>query len=282
MPTPRDRVRAALALTLALGACGCSPTLSTMRPARLVPAGHVELGTSFEASLPSGEIRDALDRARGISGELTRADVGLLADAATAALVHSPGIGNQISLAYGVSRRVELDARVSMTAVRGGLRVQLLRVKPGIYVALGVGVTHQFVGLPIQRFTSAAELRSFSRQELDVPLTAGFSSRAFHLWLGPKLVVARYDASVSACLDRQDGLCAMPATMALEGTAAYLAGQIGLAIGWKSVWLAAELTVARLGVDATMQIDSAAMHEAHTFGGGGLVLAPAVGLFAWF
>lgn len=282
MPGIRASVRTALALAVALGACACSPTLSTMRPARLVPPGHVELGTSFEASLPSGEVRDALDRARGISGELTSAEVGVLADAATAALVHSPGVGMQISLAYGVSRRVELDARVSMTAVRGGLRIQLLRARPGIYVALGLGVTHQFVGLPIQRFTSAAELTSFSRQELDVPLTAGFSSRAFHLWLGPKLVVARYDASVSACLDRQDGLCAMPATMALDGTAAYLAGQLGLAIGWKSVWLAAELTVARLGVDATMQIDASSTHEAHSFGGGGVVVAPSVGLFAWF
>ncbi len=271
-----------LAAIAALAACACSPTLSTMQPARLVPPGHVQLGTSVEVSLPHGEVRDALDRARGVSGELTSAEVDVLADAATAALVHSPGLGLQISAAYGVSRRVELDARASMTAVRGGMRFQLVRARPGIYVALGVGVTHQFVGLPIQQFTSAAEVRSFSREELDVPLTAGFSSRAFHLWLGPKLVVARYAASVSACLDRQDGRCAMPATMTLDGTAAYLAGQIGIAIGWKSVWLAAELTVARLGVDATMQIDTATMHQAHTFGGGGLVLAPTVGLFAWF
>jgi hypothetical protein len=263
---------------------GCAPSLESMTPARTTPAGHLQIATSLSATTTSGDIRDAVDAIGDMntSGGLTMAEIEEATEAAGAALVQPPSIGYQISLTYGLSRRFEVGARTSLNALRGFGRWQFLRVRPGIYGALGLGVSTYFFGPPVQAFVDEIEPTGYSRWDLDVPLSFGYSGRSFHLWGGPKLVVSSYDASVDLCIRKRSGNCVQEASIAVNGSATYLAGQAGIALGYSRFWVALELTVARVDTSANLVIARGAREEHDKFDKGGLAIAPALGLIAWF
>jgi hypothetical protein len=282
---PADSARAALAGLIGVIALtsACAPSLSTMAPARVVPARHLQVTTSADITDTSGPIRDAFDGIEDIGGDrMTQAEVERAADAATSALIQPPAVGYQLSLSYGLFERVEIGMRTSMNTVRGFGRVQLFKFAPGFYGVLGLGVSGYLYGFPIQNFTDRAEVQSFSRWDVDVPLHVGFSNRYVHLWGGPKMILSTYDATVAACVDRTSGRCAQSATVTLDGTAAYLGGQLGIAVGYRQFWVAAELTVARVGAEADLAIDNGRTETTRTFDREGLVLSPSVGVIAWF
>jgi len=245
-----------------------------------VPAQHLELTSSVDVSAPNGSVRTAIDRARNMDNVRNDEDVDHLASAVTATLVQPPAVGFQVSGAYGISKRVEIGLRSSLGAFCGWARYQFLRARPGIYGAIGLGASAYLYGPPIQ-FTNLVEMHDFDRYDLDIPLSIGYSSKVFHVWGGPKLVFTDYVADVSVCLDRSGGACVSEVQSHIDGTAAYVAGQLGIAVGYERFWVAAELTVARLGLDATIDLSSAGTTRQTRFEGESLVLAPAFGLIVW-
>ena len=279
-------VSLALALAVTFLTLGCTPTLSTLAPARTVPQGHVQLTTGVDIVTTSGELADAIAAGADMDndGPLSAEDVRRGATAASAALVQPSSVGYQVSAAYGISRQLEVGVRSSMNTLRGHGRFQFLRVAPGIYGSVGVGVSTYLYGLPLQTLTDGEiESRSFSRLELDVPLSFGYSNRWLHLWAGPKLIVARYDAEFAACVAESDtGNCRREATGTLDGTVTYFAGQAGIALGWRQVWLAAELTIAHVDASADLHIVSGTRSESLQFDKTGLAVAPTIGLITWF
>lgn len=280
----RRRMLAPLAVALALAA-GCSPTLSSLEPARTIPAGHVQVSSGLDVSLPSGDLRDALEAARGMGlggGALSAQDANTLVRAGTAVVVQPPSVGGSVSAAVGVSRRFALSLRASGNAARAAIRWQFLRAAPGFYGALGVGMSTYFYGFPVQQFVPDLELDRFSRIELDVPLSFGWSGKVGHVWFGPKLVFSSYDARITACIDRAAAGCAHEATVGVDGTAFYFAGQFGAAIGWKRFWIAAELTVAYVNVGADVELSTGGRTMQQRVATDGIVLQPAVGFLAWF
>jgi hypothetical protein len=234
--------------------------------------------------VPSGDLRDALEGARNMGlghGALSPQDTDLLVRAGTAVVVQPPSVGGSVSAAVGLSRRFALSLRASGNAARGALRWQFLRVAPGFYGSLGVGVSTYFYGFPVQQFVPDLSLDDFSRVELDVPLSFGVSGKLGHLWFGPKLVFSSYDARITACVDGTAGSCAREATLGVGGTAFYVAGQLGAAIGWKRVWLAAELTVAYVSASADVALSMSGRSAQHRVSSDGIVLQPAIGLLVW-
>lgn len=277
--------RLALLVVSAGAALGCVPSLGTFEPARTVPAGHLQVTTSVDYSDTSGPIREAIDGARALAnttGPLTREELGIAADATGAALVHAPSVGYQVSVAYGLSRRFEVGARSSMSAVRGWGRWQFLRVSPGFYGALGLGVSGYLYGFPVQRFVQEIRVDGFTRWDVDIPLQLGFSSQVFHIWGGPKLVLSSYDADIGVCMAARGEACSSQAEVTLSGTAAYVAAQLGAAIGYRQWWIAAELTVARVGTSGELAMSHGRTSDSQPFDHDGLVIAPAVGLMVWF
>lgn len=270
-------------LSALLSGLGCAPSLATMEPARTTPEGHFQMTTSLDVTDTSGPIRDTIEEVREVGGgRMSRGDIRTVADAATAALVQPPSLGYQVSLSYGLSRRFEVGLRSSMNAVRGWTRYQFLRVSPGIYGAVGLGVTGYLHGVPIQRYADEIQDVEMSRWDVDLPLHIGFSSRAFHIWAGPKLIFSTYDATVDVCVDQDEGRCADTAEVGIDGVARYVAGQAGVGIGWKQFFVAAELTLARVDVRADVSVDYAGRTETESFDEDGVVLSPAVGLIIWF
>ena len=271
-------------LAVAMVAIGCSPSLTTLTPARTTPAGHLSIVSGVEQISTGGEHGALLEAAADLPNEdrTPTEQVVDVADATSAALVHAPALGYRIALAYGVSQRVEIGLSTSLNAVRGSFRYQFLRAAPGFYGVIGLGATAFLSGYPVGQITDEITVESFDRQELDLPLHFGYSGQIFHLWGGPKAVFARYGAEFGVCARRSEGRCARWANAQMDGTAAYLGGQIGIAIGYRRAWLAAELTVARLGMNADMAVRDREVNEERTLGLEGLVVSPAVGGIFWF
>jgi hypothetical protein len=280
-----DQGRVVLSCALLAVWCGaCTPTLSTMEPARLTPAGHVQVTTSASGTLPTGEPMSLMRDMQRVSklSTFTPDTAEDLALGTASLLVNAPGLNSNAAVSIGLTRSYELSARVSSSATRFGLRHQLFRVRPGFYGAVGLGVTQYFAPLDIETFSSRAHVHRFQRQEIDVPLQLGFSGRAGHLWLGPKLVVARYNADVSACLSIHDGVCGVEGRMNMRGTATYAGANIGFAVGYRRFWVAAELTAMHLNAEANLDVNVSGARSRLLFAPQGWLFSPALGVITWF
>lgn len=274
-----------LCLLLIPALWGCSSSLSSMQPARTTPAGHVALTASVSVTPPTGaagDATDALSELRGLGNDLDPEELDRVVDAAAAVLVQPPSVDPRVALSWGVSQRLELNAHVSSTGIGGGLRLQFLRVRPGLYGAIGFGVAASFSPFPVERFNDTVEIQHFRRRELSFPLTFGYSSSHVHLWVGPKVVVAFYDADVEVCVSERGDECRLDANVEVNGRARYFAGQAGIAVGGPHVWVAFELTMARLVAHADVELQMGARREQRVYGEGGRVVTPALGLMAWF
>lgn len=274
---------ATIATTALLAAC--SPALTTMEPARLVPAHRLQVTAGLSATNPSGDLRTAFDAASAMhvsNDGLTADQVTTLMNGAAAVVVAPPSIGAEVSATYGISRRFAVGLRTTGNTVRGNVRVQLLRIAPGFYGALGVGATVYLYGFPIQQFSDQVSLTRFERQEIDVPLLFGWSGRYGHIWFGPKVVLSRYEGSVDACVQTNGSACQTTASVAVSGTAAYFGGQLGAAIGYGRYWFAAELTAMHVNTNAHVDLSMSGMNASVTFGAQGLTLTPGIAFLGWF
>lgn len=273
-----------VALAVAASA-GCSSSLTSMQPARLVPAGHVSATSSVQITPPTGlpgEVREQLEGMRGTSRRPTPEQAIEIATIAGAALAQPPSMDAQLALAVGLSKRFELDARVRSTSAGGGLRFQWLRIAPGIYGALGLQLDGSFGSFPLDRFTDRARIEQFRRFDLSVPLTVGYSRQWIHLWAGPKLAWSRVAADIAVCTDApRDAPCRAEAPLTMSGSILYLAGQVGIAVGSSRFWVAFELTVAHARVRAALdlQMSGASMRDDITTSGA--VVTPALGIILW-
>ena len=248
-----------------------------------MPEGHLQISTSADITNTSGALRDSIDALVEMDGgsRMSREDLDLAADAASAALIQPPSIGYQVSVAYGLTREIELGVRSSLSAVRGWARYQFLRASPGWYGAVGFGVAGYLYAFPIHELVDEVSVRDYDRWDVDIPLSFGFSSRAFHVWAGPKLMLSDVSGTVEVCVDQASGRCTSQADVTLDGFASYVAGQVGLAVGWTNFFIAAELTVARVEAESTVTVTHGSRTESATFSPDGVALSPAVGFILW-
>jgi len=262
----------------------CSSSLATLQPARTVPEGHVSAATNVAITPPRGRAGDTLDALKAIDDlpdNPRDRHLRELAETATATLVQPPSLDAQLAVAYGVSRRLELDARVGMTNAGAGLRVQLLRIRPGIYAAFGALATISYAHFPVETFADEVRVDAFRRQDFSFPLTFGYSRGRLHLWGGPKLVFSRYRADVATCLDGDPDRCRAEAQVGTRGRATYLAGQLGAAVGSKRFWFTFEMTIARAWISADVDVEMSARQVEASYRESGRVVTPAFGLLLW-
>lgn len=291
-PGPYGEARAAGGIVCLAGmlwavVAGCTPTLATMEPARIVPDGHWQVSGATTASMPVGDPLTAIEELSDIktgSGAqtMTQEQIRSLARGSAVIFVHPPGVSAYLSAAYGVSRYFEVGMRGSADTVRGWVRWQFLRVRPGLYGALGLGYANYFQGFPVEDYTDLARPVSFSRQEMDLPIHFGLSGKVGHLWFGPKLVFADYDVEESVCSAVRGGQCLSWGSTQVKGTVSYFGGQLGGAIGYERIFVGAELSFMSLNVKADLDVDVGETQEMIDYRIEGWALSPSLGVIAWF
>ena len=81
-------------------------------------------------------------------------------------------------------------------------------------------------------------LSDFSRWQFDVPVLIGTSRDWFHVWAGPKVLFTTFSTELKLALPTDTTLASF------DGTATFLCGQGGLALGYRWLFFAFELTLA--------------------------------------
>jgi hypothetical protein len=236
-----------VALALATSGAGCAPSLSTFQPAHVAPKGHVSVSTGIEGGIAVGAFTTLLDTGKtlaqqGANGQaLTDADKWKVFDAGVNLLLLSPSIGPHFAAAYVPVEHLEVGVRYAGAAWRGGVRYQLVDHEHGPFdLTVGLGVAHFSFEFPISDQIPGLSLDDFTRWQVDVPVLVGTSRDWFRVWAGPKVLLTSFSTQLSLTLPAPNNT-----TLAsFDGHAAVLGGQGGIALGYRHLFGAFELTLA--------------------------------------
>lgn len=269
---------------------GCAPALSTMHPATVAPHRNVDAGAAFGVSVPIagvsstvGTARDNVERTR--DGEpLSDADRDDIIRTSLGLTLNPPSFGSQYRVAYGIVDGAEVELRYALSAFRLGARWQMMkpesRERP-LAGSVGIGVSRYVFSLGVPGYLAPiVDVDDFTRYDVDVPVLFGVSHDIYHVWGGPKLVASFMSAGIDVCtqFDTAERECGERASATLDGNAFYFAGQLGGAVGYKHVWIGAELTMAYVTGDAAGTLRTADVNEKKTYSFDDVILYPVVGL----
>jgi hypothetical protein len=224
----------------------CAPALSTFQPAHVAPQGHFLAEGGFEVGIPTGAIVTGVDTAktlgqRASNGEmLTDAQKLQILDAGVNLAVNSPSVGPHLGVAYTIVDRVEANVRFAGQAFRFGGRYQVLKRDAGPFdMTVGLGVSRFSYEFPLSDTIPVLKLDNFSRWQVDVPMLIGTSNDFMRVWCGPKLLLTWFETQLELDIPQQ-----AVAVARFDGMATYLGGQAGVALGYRKVFVAFELTIA--------------------------------------
>ena len=272
-------VRTLGATSVAIALLACAPALSTFQPAHVAPVGHIQAAGGLEVAIPTGAILDTLDTAKNLSaraenGEmLSDAQKLEILDAGVNLVVNAPAFGPHLGIAYTFVDRAEANLRFAGRAFRFGGRYQLVRRDEGPFdMTIGVGVARFSYAVPLSDEIPVLRIDDFTRWQIDVPLLIGTSRDFFRVWVGPKLLLTWFETQMTLSIPNQDVSVAR-----FDGMVTYLGGQGGLALGYRKVFFAVELTIADSFGSARTTV-SGFTPPSHETRVSSLIIYPSVGL----
>jgi hypothetical protein len=238
--------RSLLVATLVVLAAACAPSLSTFQPAHVAPKGHVAASVGIEGGASVGAFTELVDRgkelaSRAQSGEpLSSEDKWRIFDAGVGLLLATPSFGPHIAVAYTPLERLEVGLRYAGAAYRLGGRYQLLdHVTGPMDLTVGLGVSRFTYEFPLSDQIPILKLDDFSRWQVDVPLLVGTSRDFFRVWAGPKLLATAFETTLTLTIPSE----ADKTVARFDGTAFFVGGQVGAAVGYRKLFVAFELTM---------------------------------------
>jgi hypothetical protein len=278
--------RAALVAVLVLAA-GCAPSLATMQPAHVAPKGHFQATAAIEIGAPTGTIIRIIDTGKTLSNDVTNAmmitpqqEIQIF-EAGVNVAASPPSVGYHIALAYTLLDNFELNLRNAAGGWRVGSRYQLLHHENAPFdMVLGAGVSRAAVEIPLSTYIPILEMDDFTRYTGDVSLQIGTSRSFYRVWGGPKVLYSRFDTAMRLSVPGVP----TPDLATFEGHAIYYGGLAGIAVGYRHVFLALELTVAELvgSADVTAVMTAANEPVARSADLSGLVFYPTFGFMGEF
>lgn len=237
---------AAARLAIALLFGGCAPSLSTFQPAHVAPVRTVTVSAGGELGIPTGALGTLVDTGktlaqRGASGQrLTDQEQLTILDAGVNLLLAAPTVGPHFAIGYVPVQGIDVGLRYAGGGWRLGGRMQLVSHQTGPFdLTVGLGVARYTFEVPLSDVIPGLDLSDFSRWQVDVPILVGTSRDWVRVWAGPKILFTRFGADLSLALP---GIT--PVAASFEGTATFLGGQAGVALGYRWIFFAFELTLA--------------------------------------
>lgn len=278
----RTAVEIAITIGFLGAAVGCAPSLSTFQPAHVAPKGHLSVGVGLEGGVPVGALSTLIDTGKLISRKaqsmmaLSDEEKWQVFDAGVNLVLESPSIGPHLGVNYVPLDRLEVGIRYAGTAWRGGARYQILDHTTGPFdLTAGLGVAHFSYEFPISDQIPILKIDDFSRWQIDVPVLVGTSRDWFRVWAGPKVLFTTFDTKMTLTVPTVDATVAQ-----FDGTATFFGGQGGLAVGYRHVFLAMELTLMQaLGTAHLSAPIAPATHDTHV---SSFTVFPSIGLLGEF
>ena len=284
------RSAALLVSLLAVASTACSSTLSTLQPAEPMRPGHVQAQAALDVNVPASRIVDAVDVVATMGDRYASdpsyrpsPDEQRQALAAGVGLgLSSPGVNPDFMLRMGVVKNLDVGLRWSGLAAHADGKYRFLATKEpteeeekaeegkigngpdrGFQGAVSIGVSKALYNGFVFDALDFLEVGDYSRWNIEVPVIFGSRLGDFgHAWFGPKYVFSTY--SVDASLKN---IGVVPES---SGTIHHLGAFGGIGVGYKVVFVFAELTIMKM------------FAEPEIFGQktdlGGIVVVPAGGL----
>ncbi|RMG21626.1 MAG: hypothetical protein D6729_00400 [Deltaproteobacteria bacterium] len=289
--------------TLCMGSAGCATNLSQLQTAQTLRPGQVRVDAGLGAYVPTAQLARAVGVAASAAQRLLDAENGKVPppteaeqrealEAALALALFPPGTVTQLSLRYGFVENLDAGLRWSSSGWRLDARYRFIgqdvRAPPGLsfraatdfHLAGIVGIErHTFGGLLFDLYAylkSISELFRFvelddpSRWDFDFALVASWNvSDLLQPYVSARYRVGTYAVPSILTLDLPDG-SQLVTREDLSGTLHYLGATLGLAGGYRWVYLYLELTVVQAVSQPVILGEPADL--------GGLTLYPVVGL----
>jgi hypothetical protein len=282
MRTPHDRRDAALLACVLLA--GCATSLASGHAPRTLEKGRLEATAATGALVPAGVLVRMVDAGLAAGkriSETPKDAVGVAVDEATARdaavaaaalVVVPPAPISELTVRYGITDRVEAGLRLSGPAVRAEGHVQLLRGDWNLVAGLGAA-RHAFESSALD-LLDKFKLASFGRTDLEAELVIGREWAYGALVFGPRAVWSHFRAEGLLVNDDKVYVPGLDGASAVEvldlGSSWIYGGFVGGRVGYKYVWLSAELGV--YGSTFTPRV----LGEERNLGG--LVVFPQLGL----
>ena len=246
-----------LLLVLSLGLAGCAPALSTFQPAHVAKKGHVQIEGGFDVAVPTSGVVALVDAAETLADaaeerELSEGEKQTLLDAGAALAVNALSPVPHIGVAYTPLENFEVSARYS-GAIRLGLRYQLLkRARHGVDLGAGLGAARYTFAFPVSSVLGIVELEDFERWQFDLPILIGTHGDWYRVWGGPKGMFTTFGTKLVLSIPEIPGVTTgLERELAsFDGTAFYVGGQAGVALGYKYVFVGFELSMAYLAASS--------------------------------
>jgi hypothetical protein len=268
--------RAVAASAAAFALAGCAPSLSTMQPAHVAKAKHVQAEAGYDVSIPTGTIGAVVDAAKPVadaaqSRALTADEEGKILDAGVALAANPPSFTQHAGIAVGLGEGFEAGLRYAAGGFRLGGRYQLLDRESGPFdLSVGLGISRYAYAFPIGDVIGILKLDDFSRWQFDVPILLGVSRNWYRVWGGARLAYTRFDTALRLALPFQN----RTDYASFRGSGTYVGLQGGVALGYKYLFVAFELTTTGLSGHADAMLQGAT----HTTKLDGFVVQPALAL----
>lgn len=263
---------------------GCAPSLATLQPARVAPKGSLTVAAGVEMGFPTGRIVDVVDTGKTIAKscanqtcQLTDDQKRQIFDAGVNLASNPPSVGQHLAVNYSIADDTELGLRWAGQNWRVGGRRQLLHHADAPFdLVAGLGVARGTTSIPLGDVLPVLTIDDFTRWTFDLPVLLGTSRDWLRVWGGAKLVYSRFDTRMHLDLGTQDQTVA-----SFEGKALYVLGQGGLALGYRKIFVAFELTLGEGSGSASANIPALAT-AMRTTDVSGFVVYPAFALLGEF
>ena len=221
-----------------------------MQPAHVAPKGHVQATVGLEVSAPTGTITRIIDTGKTLSEiartqmDLTPAQRQQVFEAGVNVVVIPPSLGYHFAVAYTIVDHLELGLRYAGGGWRLGARYQILDHRDGpLDLTVGAGVARAAFEIPLSSYIPILEVDDFTRVTVDVaPLQIGTSRSWYRVWAGPKFLYSRFNTTLRLSIP---GMSTADVA-SFGGSTIYYGGQGGIALGYRNVFVAFELTLAQV------------------------------------
>jgi hypothetical protein len=246
------------------------------------------MGAGLEMSIAPGAISDAVDTAKTVSKKIqndqpiSHDDKLAVFDGGIRLLLNPPlSLPTQhLMLAYVPVERLEVSVRWAGGAWRLGSRYQVVSRSNGPFdLTVGLGASRFTYEFPLADVIPVLKLDDFSRWTVDVPILIGTSRDWFRVWAGPKFLVTWFGTKLSFEIPsvQETDLANF------DGHAYYYGGQGGVALGYKYVFFAFELTAMQMaGTAHSRTILGSEAPLSHDTSLSGFVVFPSFGLIGEF
>lgn len=259
---------------LLLSLAACSTTLSTLQPAEPMQPGHVQAQAALDGVVPVSRIGAAVDRVATLGAKYiddpkykpTTEEQRRILAAGVGLGLSSPGVSPDIMVRVGVVKDLDVGFRYSGLAVHADGKYRFLTTSNpdhGLEGAISLGVSRALHSGLVFDALDFLHVADYSRWNVEVPVIFGSRLGEYgHVWFGPKYIFTTYTL---------DGtLRNVGAISKTSGTIHHLGAFGGAAVGYKVVFVFAELTVMNMFANPEIFGQPTDL--------GGIVIAPSGGL----